>query len=170
MSRNTWIAVVISIGVVGFFLFGGTIVDMFMSADQVQNTAALNGGSEFNSMDDIQKPSEANTDGLIVQDQVVGTGDEAVNGTLVTVHYVGTFENGQKFDSSIDNGRAFQFILGKGNVIKGWDLGIAGMKVGGKRLLKVSPDLGYGSQKYGPIPANSTLIFEVELLKVDKLQ
>ena len=103
---------------------------------------------------------------LVIQDKVVGTGDEAVNGKRVTVHYVGTFTDGRKFDSSIDRGMPFTLMLGEGQVIKGWDQGILGMKVGGKRKLTIPPELGYGARKVGPIPANSILIFEVELLDV----
>ncbi len=104
--------------------------------------------------------------GLKVTDEVVGTGDEAVAGKTVTVNYVGTLDDGTKFDSSYDRNQPFDFVLGQGQVIKGWDQGVAGMKVGGKRKLVIPPDLGYGSQAQGKIPPNSTLTFEVELLAV----
>jgi FKBP-type peptidyl-prolyl cis-trans isomerase len=104
---------------------------------------------------------------LVKQDIVVGTGAEAVSGKTVTVNYTGTLENGTKFDSSYDHGQPFSFGLGAGQVIKGWDEGLVGMKVGGKRKLVIPPDLAYGSRAVGGmIPANSTLIFEVELLAV----
>jgi FKBP-type peptidyl-prolyl cis-trans isomerase len=106
-------------------------------------------------------------DKLIIQDETVGTGVEAVIGKIVTVNYVGTLTNGTKFDSSYDRGTPFTFNLGAGGVIVGWNQGVAGMKVGGKRKLTIPPSLGYGSSDQGPIPANSTLIFEVELLKVE---
>ena len=99
-------------------------------------------------------------------DEVVGTGAEAVAGKKVSVHYVGTLTNGTKFDSSRDRNQPFEFTLGAGEVIKGWDQGVAGMKVGGKRKLVIPSDLGYGAQENGKIPANSTLVFEVELLDV----
>jgi len=102
--------------------------------------------------------------GLQMQDLVVGTGVEAKKGELVTVNYVGTLTNGQKFDSSYDRNQPFQFILGTGMVIQGWDLGVAGIKVGGKRKLVIPAALGYGERANGPIPANSILVFEVELL------
>lgn len=100
-------------------------------------------------------------------DLVVGTGAEAKAGQKVEVHYTGTLTNGSKFDSSLDRGRPFGFKLGAGQVIKGWDQGVAGMRVGGKRKLTIPPELGYGAGGYPPvIPPNSTLIFEVELLSV----
>ena len=104
---------------------------------------------------------------LEIKDLTVGTGAEAVAGKKVTVNYVGTLTNGTKFDSSYDRNEPFTFNLGAGDVIKGWDQGVAGMKVGGKRKLTIPPSLGYGSQDLGTIPPNSTLIFEVELLKVE---
>ena len=104
---------------------------------------------------------------LKIEDLKVGTGAEAVAGKPVTVHYVGTLTTGAKFDSSRDSGQGFQFKLGAGQVIKGWDEGVAGMKIGGLRKLTIPPELGYGAGGYPPvIPPNSTLIFEVELLKV----
>lgn len=105
--------------------------------------------------------------GLQIQDEVVGTGAEAVAGKKVTVNYVGTLIDGTKFDSSYDHGTPFSFNIGAGEVIVGWDQGLSGMKVGGKRKLVIPPSLGYGSQAVGPIPANSTLVFEVELLSVE---
>lgn len=96
-----------------------------------------------------------------------GTGTEAKSGTTVTVHYTGWLINGTKFDSSVDRGTPFTFHLGRGEVIKGWDEGVAGMKVGGKRRLHIPSDMGYGPNGAPPvIPPNATLIFEVELLEV----
>ena len=105
-------------------------------------------------------------DGLQMEDLIVGTGQEAKSGDTVTVNYLGTLENGTKFDSSYDRNQPFTTQIGVGQVIKGWDEGIVGMKVGGKRKLIIPPSLGYGSQDMGSIPPNSTLIFEVELLQV----
>ncbi|MBI2068829.1 MAG: FKBP-type peptidyl-prolyl cis-trans isomerase [Candidatus Yanofskybacteria bacterium] len=102
--------------------------------------------------------------GLQIQDLKVGTGPEVRLGQGLTMHYSGTLENGTKFDSSYDRGEPFQFVLGAGQVIQGWELGVQGMKVGGKRKLIIPPSLGYGERGIGPIPPNATLIFEVELL------
>lgn len=105
--------------------------------------------------------------GLQYWDIVVGTGATAVAGKPVKVHYTGWLTDGKKFDSSLDRGQPFEFPLGAGRVIKGWDEGVAGMKVGGKRKLTIPPELGYGSRGAGKvIPPNSTLLFEVELLAV----
>lgn len=103
---------------------------------------------------------------LIIEDILVGDGAEAVAGNQVTVHYTGTFEDGREFDSSIGRG-PFTFPLGAGRVIKGWDLGVAGMRVGGKRKLTIPAHLGYGERGAGGvIPPNTTLLFDVELLSV----
>lgn len=104
---------------------------------------------------------------LQMTDRVVGTGTEAVAGKKVRVHYVGQLMNGTKFDSSRDRDRPFEFVLGAGMVIQGWDQGVAGMKVGGIRDLVIPPHLGYGARGAGGvIPPNATLKFEVELLEV----
>jgi len=105
--------------------------------------------------------------GLEYWDIKAGTGAVAQSGHKVKVHYTGWLTNGKKFDSSVDRGQPFEFMLGAGQVIKGWDEGVAGMKVGGKRQLKIPPNLGYGAAGAGGvIPPNATLIFDVELLGV----
>lgn len=108
-----------------------------------------------------------NTVKLQATDVKKGEGAEAVNGKSISVHYVGTLEDGTKFDSSRDRGTPFTFTLGAGEVIRGWDLGVAGMKVGGVRKLTIPAELAYGERAMGKIPANSTLLFEVELLGVE---
>ncbi len=124
--------------------------------------------------DEAQKDTEGQfqsqnqpASGLKIVDVKVGTGIEAKAGDTVRVHYTGTLTNGTKFDSSKDRNEPFTFPLGAGKVIKGWDQGVAGMKVGGIRKLTIPPELGYGSRDIpGVIPANSTLLFDVELLEV----
>ena len=107
------------------------------------------------------------TESLKLEDLKQGTGAEAKAGQRVTVHYVGTLTDGSKFDSSRDRGKGFAFKLGAGEVIRGWDQGVAGMKVGGLRKLTIPPELGYGERGYPPvIPPRATLVFEVELLEV----
>ena len=152
LSKNEWVAIVVSVFVVGFFfVFGQALISLFT-------------GDKSNSSKKMQNQ------GLIVNDTVVGTGDTAQTGDRVIVHYTGKFTNGDVFDSSLSRGEPLQFVLGSGMVIKGWDEGLVGMKVGGKRTLTIPPELGYGMKNVGPIPAGSTLIFDVELLKVEKPQ
>lgn len=104
---------------------------------------------------------------LEIIDLVEGTGKEAVKGALITTHYTGWLADGTKFDSSIDKGRYFECVIGTGRVIQGWDIGILGMKVGGKRKLVVPAHLAYGERKMGKIiPANADLTFEIELFDV----
>jgi len=103
---------------------------------------------------------------LKIEDTKVGTGREVKNGDTVVIHYKGTLTNGTKFDSSYDRGAPFETQIGVGQVIKGWDLGVVGMKVGGTRKLTIPPSLGYGDHAAGSIPPNSTLIFEVELIGI----
>ncbi len=115
--------------------------------------------------------SENNTlenNSLKVEILKAGDGEEAKNGDKISVHYTGWFEDGKKFDSSLDRGRPFEFVLGAGQVIKGWDSGVAGMKIGEKRKLTIPSDLAYGdSGAGGIIPPKATLIFEIELLKIN---
>jgi FKBP-type peptidyl-prolyl cis-trans isomerase FkpA len=104
---------------------------------------------------------------LQIEDVVVGSGTEAVKGKIVSVHYTGWLTDGKKFDSSKDRGQPFDFPLGRGHVIQGWDESVAGMKIGGKRKLTIPQEMGYGKAGAGGvIPPNATLVFEVELLGV----
>lgn len=120
------------------------------------------------SMPDTQSQTAIVADGqggLVVQDEIVGTGAEARAGDTLSVNYTGKLQDGTVFDSSLGSGRVpYEFVLGAGNVIPGWDQGLQGMKVGGKRLLIIPPELAYGVQGNGPIPPNAMLVFEVDLL------
>lgn len=102
-----------------------------------------------------------------IQDLKVGVGPEVAGGDRITIHYHGTLEDGTVFDSSVERGAPFKTRIGVGEVIEGWDMGVPGMKVGGKRKLTIPASLGYGDREIGSIPAGSTLIFEVELISVD---
>ena len=109
-----------------------------------------------------------NKNGVEIEIIKEGTGLEAKNGNKVSVHYTGTLENGTKFDSSLDRGEPFAFVLGTRQVIRGWDIGVEGMKIGEKRKLTIPSELAYGSRGVpGAIPPNATLIFEVELLEIN---
>lgn len=148
--------VVIAIGL----LYGGFIVGQRL--DQRAADTAYFASKEQ------EQQQKTIMDKLIVMDEVVGSGAEAVAGDTVSVHYTGTLDDGQKFDSSYDRGTPFTFVLGAGQVIEGWDRGVAGMKIGGKRTLTIPPELGYGDRAVSVIPAHSTLHFVVELLDVKK--
>jgi FKBP-type peptidyl-prolyl cis-trans isomerase len=154
------IAVATALVVVAVFFIMGNPIDYLSSLQSEDQSAA----------------TSLAQGGLVAQDQAQGTGTEAQLGDTVFVNYVGRFENGTVFDTSVGKPPApgcdvgYCFVLGSQNIIQGWNMGLQGMKVGGKRLLIVPPELGYGAGAYGPIPANSTLIFEVELLKVRKAQ
>ena len=133
------------------------------SEDAKTNVTAENAADET---DTNAGESEAVTD-LVIEDINVGDGEEATDGKEVTVHYTGTLQDGTKFDSSVDRGEPFSFTLGAGSVIKGWEEGVKGMKIGGKRKLVIPPHLAYGDKAVGGvIPANSVLVFDVELLGV----
>lgn len=163
-------------------IFGGIAVWLFMNKSKNANAPIVESASPSVSVEATLTASPLPTastsagkvidlgGGLLVQDLVAGTGAAAQKGETIAVNYVGTLSDGKKFDSSYDRGQPFVFPLGAGQVIKGWDLGVVGMKVGGKRKLTIPPSFGYGAQNVGNglIPPNSTLIFEVELLGIQK--
>jgi peptidylprolyl isomerase len=152
---NTAIGVGAALVTIGFLFYGNLFMNLFVP----NNTQA-------NSQLNVNTPNT----GVETRDVVAGSGPIAAPGDRVTVHYVGTLTDGKVFDSSKDRGEPFSFVLGAGDVIKGWDQGLVGMKVGGTRRLVIAPDFAYGDRAIGPIPANSTLVFEVELLGVEKPQ
>jgi FKBP-type peptidyl-prolyl cis-trans isomerase len=159
---QTGIAVALALAVIAlFFIFPG--LSPFGQTEQ-QPAAAQPSENAPTTM------NTENTDQLQIVDETVGTGAAAAAGDTVTVNYVGSLTNGTVFDASANHGTTgFTFTLGVGQVIKGWDQGIVGMKEGGKRKLVIPADLAYGNQSPAPsIPANSALVFEVELLKVAK--
>ena len=153
LTRNQKIAIWAGLALVTYLLFGASIVGFFSPSKKVSNNT--NTTSTMNQSNSVN-----------VEDLVIGNGDVAKRGDLLTVHYAGKLSDGRVFDSSIDRNLPFNFVLGAGDVIKGWDEGLVGMRVGGKRRLTIAPEYAYGSQGAGPIPPNSTLIFEVELLGV----
>jgi FKBP-type peptidyl-prolyl cis-trans isomerase FkpA len=154
-----------ALGVLVIFLIVAFII--YILAVKSSSSSSLN-SSQTTMSTTTSGTAVAPVPGLTLTDEVVGGGALAQQGMTATVQYTGTLTNGKKFDSSYDHGAPFSFLLGGGQVIKGWDLGVVGMRVGGKRKLVIAPELGYGAQNVGGglIPANSTLIFEVELVSV----
>lgn len=147
--------VIIALVIASINLFFKRDEKMDNSINSSANNASVQGTS-----------SSSRSDGLIISDITVGTGKEAKTGDTVKMHYLGTLEDGTKFDSSYDRGQPFTTQIGVGQVIKGWDEGVPGMKVGGKRKLTIPYQLAYGEQGYGPIPPKATLIFEMELVDI----
>lgn len=142
---------IVVFGIFVYFIFG-----LNTSSSETQPTI-LNDNSISPTID---------TKDLKIEDITVGSGSEVKNGDTVVIHYRGTLTDGTQFDSSYDRNEPYETPIGVGAVIKGWDLGVIGMKVGGKRKLTIPPSLGYGAQDNGLIPANSTLIFELELIGI----
>jgi len=151
---NKYIAVTIGVVVILFFVF---ITDMFGLFNNENNSGATPG-----------QGYESSPSGLKFQNTLIGEGLEAKEGMLATVNYVGSLKDGTVFDSSYERGEVFQFVIGAGQVIKGFEEGVAGMKVGGKRVVEIPPELGYSEQEIPGIPANSTLVFEIELMGVQE--
>lgn len=175
---------IIGMGVV-LALFVGMVITLQL-ASGFANVAALitdgssqpaSAGTLFVDEDDDQRAAlesairdSADQNGvrdLIINEVARGTGAAVTEGDTVSVHYVGSLPNGERFDSSHDRGEPFTFTVGAGRVIAGWEQGLLGMREGGTRILVVPPELGYGSQRFGSIPANATLVFAVELLAVE---
>jgi FKBP-type peptidyl-prolyl cis-trans isomerase len=153
------------LGAVGVVIVAIIVLILAGNKNTVPNAALAN---QTNQNQTSTMETKTLPDGLEITDEIVGTGTEAVAGEMVTVNYVGTLSDGTVFDASANHGnQGFTFLLGAGRVIKGWDEGVLGMKVGGKRKLVIPPSLAYGPNGVpGVIPPNATLTFEVELLSV----
>ena len=153
LNKNQWIGVSVSLAFLGYLMFAGPMMNLFNPSDNPSTEDLITGLPEA---------------GFLVEEVVVGMGCLAEPGDTLSVHYVGTLEDGKVFDSSLDRNAPINFTLGVGQVIRGWDEGLSGMRVGGKRVLTISPEYAYGDQGVGSIPPNSTLIFQVELLDAQK--
>lgn len=160
-KQHMYIAVTVAVVVVAVFIFLG----YFGIGSMQQEPSVPQGVSAAQDLlNDISKTGKVTQ--LAVIDTAAGTGEEAKSGDTVTVNYIGVLPDGTVFDASQNHGQSFTFTLGAGQVIKGWDQGLVGMKVGGTRLLAIPPELAYGAQAIGAIPANSSLIFQVELVSI----
>ncbi len=173
MVKKTFIfvVVIVVVGVAGWFF-----VNKAKNASKVSDISSVvsetpDATPTPTTMEDSKSGWIKLPNGLQIQDTVVGYGKEAHEGDIVSAHYSGTLDDGTKFDSSYDRGEPFAFALGGGMVIKGWDIGLVGMKVGGKRKLIIPPDLGYGERGAGGvIGPNATLHFDIELMAVQTPQ
>ncbi len=155
LSKKEWVAVGAAIVFVGYTLFGADVSGLFQNNN--------NNNMDDNSLAAAGAPSQ--NGGVIINDVTIGNGPEVVPGDLVSVNYTLSLSDGTVVQNSKDLGQGpFQFILGAGQVIPGWEMGFKGMKVGGVRTIVIPPELAYGSSQAGPIPPNSTLIFSIELL------
>ena len=166
LNKNEKIAVFISLAVILFFFAAASIVGFILNKIEINSNAAGASLGKLTTEKD-NKIISSDTNNMTITDISLGNGEEAKQGQILTVHYTGTLEDGTKFDSSLERNAPFRFILGAGQVIKGWEIGFSGMKVGGKRKLVIPSDFAYGSQSIGNIPANSTLFFDIELLAVE---
>lgn len=168
-------------GLAGFFVYKYKHVSIALKKKEPENgelgsvqsptPSPINSKQLESGVDDASESGQIrNIDGMKIEDLKVGSGEEAVNGKLVVVNYVGKLMDGTVFDSTENYGKPFAFTLGKGEVIKGWDEGVLGMKIGGKRKLTIPPEMAYGDREMGNIPANSTLVFEIELLEIKNVR
>lgn len=157
LSLKEWIGAAVAVVFVAYMFFGSTIMSVFRGNTLSANTSAVNNSIE-NNMNDVS-----------AQDITVGTGESVEKGTLVSVNYVLKLSDGTLIQDSkqVNGGQPFQYLAGAGQLIPGWEMGVQGMKVGGKRIITIPPELGYGTNAAGPIPPNSTLVFEIEVLSVE---
>jgi FKBP-type peptidyl-prolyl cis-trans isomerase len=167
-TMNKTISLIIFIVIAAALIFGGAWYANKLSEQSAQSQVAQGNAAEQAAQAQAQQQQQL-MQNLKITDLTVGTGTLAVAGDTVGVLYSGSLDDGTVFDASSKHGNVpFSFMLGAGRVIQGWDLGVAGMKVGGKRELVIPPELGYGASGMGPIPPNATLHFTVELLSVGK--
>ncbi len=174
MNKIETIGILVCIGVMSLALFVLRTDSPSKLLSSISTDSQL--ASVTTPSEDAQKELESDLRGainnkgeiikMVIDDVVVGEGPEVKTGDTVSVHYIGTLKDGTQFDNSHTRGSAFEFTVGEGRVIKGWDEGVVGMKKGGQRLLVIPPDMAYGANAIGPIPANSTLIFSIELLEI----
>lgn len=155
LSKIEWVAAGLAVVFVAYMFFGGDIISMLDSSPTNNNQQAMANSSVTGGDDNSPVKTE---------DLVVGTGPAIQNGMEVAVNYVLKLSDGTVIQDSKQMGQPFTFITGAGQLIKGWEMGILGMKVGSKRVIVIPPELGYGSQQVGPIPPNSTLVFEIEVV------
>ena len=139
----------------------GAVVAVSQKTEQEEKNAELE-----KNLKDAHSP-DGTLQKLVIDDVTIGEGVAVKEGDRVTVHYIGTLQDGTKFDSSYDRGEPFFFTVGKGSVIEGWEKGLVGMKVGGKRILVIPGDMAYGNRQIGNIMPNATLVFAIELLKIE---
>ncbi len=174
--KNIFRYILVGVFAVVMIFYGNKFINKQSSSENIENSQAnletikntVNFQPETIKKTEINNmpKKEVRANGLILEDLTLGTGAMASCGKNIEVNYLGTLTNGTKFDSSYDRNKTFSFNLCAGEVIRGWDEGVQGMKVGGKRRLEIPAALGYGDISVGTIPANSTLVFEVELVSV----
>lgn len=162
------IQIVSVVGVVALVVSLAWFVNYVYSGSNSSSKVSSSSSSSSSSCQtqNVQTSTSTSTEGLVVQDTVIGCGKEVKSGDTISIHYTGKLTDGTVFDSSLPRNTPFSTKIGVGQVIKGWDLGVIGMKIGGKRTLTIPASLGYGERATGKIPANSTLIFELELIGI----
>jgi peptidylprolyl isomerase len=163
LSKREYIGVGVALIVTFGFLFFGSYIFSFLS-NPASSAKSIQGAS----VAEANNVSTPELGGIVVRDLLSGAGDAVKTGDRISVNYIGMLPDGSKFDSSYDRREPIEFTVGSGQLIKGFDEGVLGMQVGGKRKITIPPELGYGSQQVGPIPANSTIVFDVELMKIIK--